>query len=72
MEIKKTWQIEQEHLKEKGGAWEKSDWKKWVAVDDLKKLLDDYSGNRTEFYYRLLEALNLVKIANSLSNENGN
>ena len=37
MEIKKTWQIEQEHMNEKGEVWEKSDHKRWVAVDDIHK-----------------------------------
>lgn len=41
MEIKKTWQIEQEHLNEKGQVWEKSDHKKWVAVDDINNLKDE-------------------------------
>ena len=73
MEIKKTWQIEQEHLKEKGQVWEKSDWKKWVAVDDLIKVIDNFPMNYTREMAGWDDCLRLLKKElnlNSQSNEN--
>ena len=37
-----------------------------IKIDDIKKLVDTYS-DKNEFYYKLLEALGLVKVLNSQS-----
>ncbi len=76
MEIKKTWQIEQEHLNEKGKIWNKSDYKKWVAVDDHLKIIKEIGilcvGKPSRYDSEQIEKIRklCLKQIDTLSNEN--
>ena len=41
MEIKETWQIEQEHLEHKGQTWEEYDHKKWIPLEEYNKIIEE-------------------------------
>ena len=48
MEIKRTYEIEQLHGEMKKDDWDNYDTKKWVAVDDIIKFLQEDMSNEKD------------------------